>query len=143
MSKPLIHVYIFEFDPRKDIKTKNKRITKIGISNSPQRRFKEVSDDGQLKNGKILHNSIVQNAEAVEGQLHRKYAGQNIRFQTPFSGYSEFFDMPKSEQKSVIDYLKSLTFGSYSEDYKETNVFYLLLAFIAPIVLYFLFLHFK
>lgn len=64
---------------------------KIGISNRPERRHKEVNSTYKVK---VLFCFLLWDAEKKEAQLHRRYKTRHVKtIPKHVSGRTEFFDI--------------------------------------------------
>jgi hypothetical protein len=127
----------------KSFQTDDGNVKKIGVTNSIADRLSQLQKSGVLRNGKVIYSCVIEDAYKAESELHKKYKKQQVFLSKKTDGGSELFAIPNSQDAEVIKSIKSYSIKFFHEDYDDENVFYLRLAFIAPIVIYFLILYLK
>jgi hypothetical protein len=125
-GKPLIHG-----KPHKVGKTDRHKV---------EYRVLEIEKDSGMK-GKVLHFAKgVKGGNELEQKIHAKYEQHKVFFQKPFSGYTEFLDIPQSDVNNIIQeiqqasgrYTPSVSNENWNKDFTPANmkVIYLIVIFI-------------
>jgi Meiotically up-regulated gene 113 len=95
-----------------------KREIKIGISNKPTRRVKEV-DEGIPGRIVIIRRYKVKEAAKIESELHQKYKAHNFQPKGAKrgSGRTEFFKLSNSQLSEIQNHLESVEEKKYLMEY--------------------------